>query len=86
LVATLSHKGIDIELVYDVMSPNNRGSWAMNATVRENIIFRFKYDSMFYERRPTWPLPYVLDHFAQLLDGDETVYWRASLNRHVSDL
>jgi len=45
-------------------------SWIMNATVRENIIFGYKYDSAFYEK--TVKACALLDDFAQLPDGDET--------------
>ena len=43
----------------------------MNATVRENIIFGYRYDSNFYEK--TVKACALLDDFAQLPDGDETV-------------
>jgi ABC-type multidrug transport system fused ATPase/permease subunit len=46
-------------------------AWIMNATVRENIIFGYKYDSTFYEQ--TVKACSLLDDFAQLPDGDETV-------------
>lgn len=46
-------------------------SWIMNATVRENIIFGYRYDSNFYEK--TVKACALLDDFAQLPDGDETV-------------
>ena len=45
--------------------------WIMNATVKENIIFGYRYDSSFYER--TVKACALLDDFAQLPDGDETV-------------
>lgn len=45
-------------------------SWVMNATVRENIIFGYKYDSTFYEK--TVKACALLADFAQLPDGDET--------------
>lgn len=45
-------------------------SWIMNATVRENIIFGYKYDSTFYEK--TVKACALVDDFAQLPDGDET--------------
>ncbi|KAH8910126.1 hypothetical protein BR93DRAFT_925155 [Coniochaeta sp. PMI_546] len=45
-------------------------SWIMNATVRENIIFGYKYDSTFYEK--TVKACALLDDFAQLPDGDDT--------------
>lgn len=45
--------------------------WIMNATVRENIVFGYRYDSNFYEK--TVKACALLDDFAQLPDGDETV-------------
>ncbi|KAI0603284.1 P-loop containing nucleoside triphosphate hydrolase protein [Biscogniauxia sp. FL1348] len=45
--------------------------WIMNATVKENIIFGHRYDSNFYEK--TVKASALLDDFAQLPDGDETV-------------
>lgn len=45
-------------------------SWIMNATVRENIIFGYRYDSTFYEK--TIKACALVDDFAQLPDGDET--------------
>ncbi|KAK1756041.1 P-loop containing nucleoside triphosphate hydrolase protein [Echria macrotheca] len=45
--------------------------WIMNATVKENIIFGYRYDSNFYER--TVKACALLDDFTQLPDGDETV-------------
>jgi len=46
-------------------------SWIMNATVKENIVFGYRYDSNFYEK--TVKACALLDDFAQLPDGDETV-------------
>ena len=46
-------------------------SWIMNATVRENIIFGYRYDAAFYEA--TVAACALLDDFTQLPDGDETV-------------
>lgn len=46
-------------------------TWVLNATVKENIIFGYRYDSDFYER--TVKACALLDDFAQLPDGDETV-------------
>ncbi|UNI21361.1 ATP-binding cassette glutathione S-conjugate transporter ycf1 [Purpureocillium takamizusanense] len=46
-------------------------SWILNATVKENIVFGYRYDSEFYER--TVKACALLDDFAQLPDGDETV-------------
>lgn len=45
--------------------------WILNATVKENIVFGYKYDSEFYEK--TIKACALLDDFAQLPDGDETV-------------
>jgi ABC-type multidrug transport system fused ATPase/permease subunit len=45
--------------------------WILNATVKENIIFGYRYDSHFYEA--TVRACALLDDFAQLPDGDETV-------------
>jgi ATP-binding cassette, subfamily C (CFTR/MRP), member 1 len=45
--------------------------WIMNATVKENIIFGYRYDSSFYEK--TVKACALLDDFTQLPDGDETV-------------
>ncbi|KAJ2994746.1 hypothetical protein NUW58_g1475 [Xylaria curta] len=45
--------------------------WIMNATVKENIVFGHRYDSTFYEK--TVKACALLDDFAQLPDGDETV-------------
>jgi len=45
--------------------------WIMNATVKENIIFGYRYDSNFYEQ--TVKACALLDDFTQLPDGDETV-------------
>jgi ABC-type multidrug transport system ATPase subunit len=45
--------------------------WILNATVKDNIIFGYRYDSEFYER--TIKACALLDDFAQLPDGDETV-------------
>ncbi|SPO01024.1 probable multidrug resistance protein [Cephalotrichum gorgonifer] len=46
-------------------------SWILNATVKDNITFGYKYDSHFYEL--TVKACALLDDFAQLPDGDETV-------------
>ena len=46
-------------------------TWVLNATVKENIVFGYRYDSEFYER--TVKACALLDDFAQLPDGDETV-------------
>ncbi|CAI4218017.1 unnamed protein product [Parascedosporium putredinis] len=45
--------------------------WILNATVKENIIFGYRYESHFYEL--TVKACALLDDFAQLPDGDETV-------------
>ncbi|KAI9167494.1 Metal resistance protein YCF1 [Paramyrothecium foliicola] len=46
-------------------------TWILNATVKENIVFGYRYDSDFYEK--TVKACALLDDFAQLPDGDETV-------------
>ncbi|KAH8686882.1 P-loop containing nucleoside triphosphate hydrolase protein [Ilyonectria robusta] len=46
-------------------------TWILNATVKENIIFGYRYDPEFYEK--TIQACALLDDFAQLPDGDETV-------------
>lgn len=46
-------------------------TWILNATVKENIVFGYRYDSEFYEK--TVAACALLDDFAQLPDGDETV-------------
>ncbi|KAK3379821.1 P-loop containing nucleoside triphosphate hydrolase protein [Lasiosphaeria ovina] len=48
-----------------------QSSWITNATVRENIVFGYRYDSTFYEK--TVKACALLDDFAQLPDGDDTV-------------
>lgn len=45
--------------------------WIMNATVKENIVFGYRYDSTFYEK--TVKACALLDDFNVLPDGDETV-------------
>ncbi|KAG5958145.1 hypothetical protein E4U58_005507 [Claviceps cyperi] len=45
--------------------------WILNATVKENIIFGYRYDADFYTK--TVKACALLDDFAQLPDGDETV-------------
>jgi ATP-binding cassette, subfamily C (CFTR/MRP), member 1 len=45
--------------------------WILNATVKENIVFGYRYDSNFYEQ--TVKACALLDDFNQLPDGDETV-------------
>ncbi|KND92339.1 Metal resistance protein YCF1 [Tolypocladium ophioglossoides CBS 100239] len=46
-------------------------TWILNATVKENIVFGYRYDSEFYDK--TVKACALLDDFAQLPDGDETV-------------
>lgn len=46
-------------------------SWIMNATVKENIVFGYRYDAEFYEQ--TVKACALIDDFTQLPDGDETV-------------
>ncbi|KAK2011485.1 hypothetical protein LZ32DRAFT_338463 [Colletotrichum eremochloae] len=48
-----------------------QGSWILNATVKENIIFGYRYDPDFYEK--TVRACALVADFAQLPDGDETV-------------
>ncbi|KAL5604443.1 hypothetical protein BROUX41_002415 [Berkeleyomyces rouxiae] len=45
-------------------------AWILNATVKENIVFGYRFDPEFYER--TVKACALLDDFAQLPDGDET--------------
>ncbi|KAK4192088.1 ABC transporter type 1, transmembrane domain-containing protein [Podospora australis] len=56
--------------VHGMVAYVSQSSWIMNATVRENIIFGYRYDSQFYEK--TVKACALLDDFAQLPDGDET--------------
>lgn len=60
----------DVE-VHGTVAYVSQSPWIMNATVRENIIFGYRYDSNFYEK--TVKACALLDDFAQLPDGDETV-------------
>ncbi|KUI60128.1 Metal resistance protein YCF1 [Cytospora mali] len=53
-------------IAYVAQSP-----WIMNATVKENIIFGYRFDSNFYEK--TIKACALLDDFNVLPDGDETV-------------
>lgn len=46
-------------------------TWIMNATVKENIVFGYRYDSNFYEK--TVKACALVDDFNVLPDGDETV-------------
>ncbi|KAI5459860.1 P-loop containing nucleoside triphosphate hydrolase protein [Mariannaea sp. PMI_226] len=46
-------------------------TWILNATVKENIVFGYRYDPEFYEK--TIQACALVDDFAQLPDGDETV-------------
>lgn len=45
-------------------------SWVMNATVKENIVFGYKWDPQFYDR--TVEACALIDDFASLPDGDQT--------------
>lgn len=45
-------------------------SWVMNATVRENIVFGYRWDKEFYDK--TVRACALLDDFASLPDGDQT--------------
>lgn len=60
----------DVE-VHGMVAYVSQSAWIMNATVRENIVFGYRYDSAFYEK--TVKACALLDDFAQLPDGDETV-------------
>jgi ABC-type multidrug transport system fused ATPase/permease subunit len=57
--------------VHGMVAYVSQSPWIMNATVRENIVFGYRYDSNFYEK--TVKACALLDDFAQLPDGDETV-------------
>lgn len=57
--------------VHGTVAYVSQSPWIMNATVRENIVFGYRYDSTFYEK--TIKACALLDDFAQLPDGDETV-------------
>ncbi|KAJ2964710.1 hypothetical protein NQ176_g10780 [Zarea fungicola] len=46
-------------------------TWVLNATVKENIVFGYRWDAEFYDK--TVKACALLDDFAQLPDGDETV-------------
>lgn len=46
-------------------------TWIMNATVKENIVFGYRYDSNFYDK--TVRACALVDDFNVLPDGDETV-------------
>lgn len=58
-------------VVHGMVAFVSQTPWIMNATVKENIIFGYRYDSSFYER--TVKACALLDDFVQLPDGDETV-------------
>lgn len=60
----------DVE-VHGSVAYVSQSPWIMNATVRENVVFGYRYDSNFYEK--TVKACALLDDFAQLPDGDETV-------------
>ncbi|KAK5109510.1 hypothetical protein LTR62_006962 [Meristemomyces frigidus] len=47
-----------------------QSSWVMNASVRENIVFGYKWDAAFYER--TIKACALTEDFASLPDGDQT--------------
>ncbi|KAH7349425.1 metal resistance protein YCF1 [Plectosphaerella cucumerina] len=57
--------------VYGTVAYVAQSPWILNATVKENIIFGYRYDSNFYEK--TVKACALLDDFNQLPDGDETV-------------
>ena len=58
-------------VVHGTVAFVSQTSWIMNATVKENIIFGYRYDSNFYEK--TVKACALIDDFTQLPDGDETV-------------
>ncbi|KAK3676345.1 ATP-binding cassette glutathione S-conjugate transporter ycf1 [Recurvomyces mirabilis] len=47
-----------------------QSSWVMNASVRENIVFGYKWDPAFYDR--TFKACALTEDFATLPDGDQT--------------
>jgi ABC-type multidrug transport system, ATPase and permease components len=57
--------------VHGTVAYASQSPWIMNATVRENIVFGYRFDAEFYEK--TVKACALLDDFAQLPDGDETV-------------
>lgn len=57
--------------VHGTVAYASQQAWIVNATVKENIVFGYKYESDFYEQ--TVKACALLDDFAQLPDGDETV-------------
>lgn len=46
-------------------------TWVLNATVKENIVFGYRFNQEFYDK--TVKACALLDDFAQLPDGDQTV-------------
>ncbi|KAI8300472.1 Metal resistance protein YCF1 [Colletotrichum sp. SAR11_240] len=57
--------------VHGTVAYASQSAWILNATVKENIVFGYRYDSEFYEK--TVKACALLDDFNQLPDGDETV-------------
>ncbi|KAF9874044.1 ABC metal ion transporter [Colletotrichum karsti] len=57
--------------VHGTVAYASQSAWILNATVKENIVFGYRYDPDFYEK--TIKACALLDDFAQLPDGDETV-------------
>jgi ATP-binding cassette subfamily C (CFTR/MRP) protein 1 len=57
--------------VHGTVAYVSQSPWIMNATVRENIVFGHRFDANFYEK--TVKACALLDDFAQLPDGDETL-------------
>ena len=47
-----------------------QSSWVMNASVRENIVFGYRWDPLFYDR--TVKACALVEDFASLPDGDQT--------------
>ncbi|KAF6818092.1 ABC metal ion transporter [Colletotrichum musicola] len=57
--------------VHGTVAYASQNAWILNATVKENVVFGYRYDPEFYEK--TVKACALLDDFAQLPDGDETV-------------
>ncbi|TEA16194.1 Metal resistance protein YCF1 [Colletotrichum sidae] len=57
--------------VHGTVAYASQSAWILNATVKENVVFGYRYDPDFYEK--TVRACALVDDFAQLPDGDETV-------------
>nr|XP_036584697.1 ABC metal ion transporter [Colletotrichum truncatum]KAF6794347.1 ABC metal ion transporter [Colletotrichum truncatum] len=57
--------------VHGTVAYASQSAWILNATVKENIVFGYRFDPDFYEK--TVKACALIDDFAQLPDGDETV-------------